>query len=254
MQNHGEIKIGLRELHERLLAGKTWRYLRYLHAREAILKIHNEINTVLVVGCGGGVAEVALAIEFPLLNFHLTDYGDASHSTALSKSTIKKFNLSNITFGELDILNIKEIEARYDLVYSVEVLEHIKEAQYAAENMTILARKYIFCLVPFAEKSLNLNARKREAVLKSHGHHFVGFDQDDLIQKFKNCIEIRWCYWKDAGFALRERLTLMTIAEIRSEFSSLQELAQLDLKQEVPMNSGQAQGIWILASVCKENG
>jgi hypothetical protein len=45
--------------------------------------------------------------------------------------------------------------ARYDLVTSVEALEHIDEDAVAAAEMLTAAAKYVFALVPFADKAAN---------------------------------------------------------------------------------------------------
>ena len=46
-----------------LMHGRTWRYLRYIHLRDALLKIGDDIESVGVVGAGHGYSEIALAIS-----------------------------------------------------------------------------------------------------------------------------------------------------------------------------------------------
>ncbi len=71
-----------------LLKGKTWRYLRYLHTRHA-LKFISGWEDMLVVGAGSGLAEIALAIEYPDKHFHLTDHENTTHSFEYTKKTTK---------------------------------------------------------------------------------------------------------------------------------------------------------------------
>lgn len=44
------------------MLNRTWRYLRYIHLRDALSRVHKDISTV---GAGHGYSEVALTLEFP---------------------------------------------------------------------------------------------------------------------------------------------------------------------------------------------
>lgn len=229
-----------------LLQGKTWRYLRYQHAREA-LKLAPSYANVLVVGAGHGLAEVALAIEFPTMRFTLTDHPGATHNTAKAKASVAAFGLTNISFAGLDIL-APDTDERFDVVYSVEVLEHIEDAALAAANMAKLSRDQVFVLVPFAEKAQNNDAGRRARALEVHEHHVVGYDAQDLVNLFPSPIAIRGCYWKDAGFVFRERVTALTPAEIEAQVEDLVIAARTDIRPVLPALMSQAQGIWILSA------
>ena len=115
---------------------------------------------MLVVGGGYELAEVALAVEFPGMRFHVTDHGGARHTTDRARKLIDTYGLTNIIFGELNILDPGDLP-QHDLVYSVEVLEHIREDELAAANMRRLARKHVFALVPFAEDAVNADPARR---------------------------------------------------------------------------------------------
>jgi SAM-dependent methyltransferase len=228
-----------------LLKGKTWRYLRYLHAREA-LKLIPFYDDVLVIGAGNGLAEIALAIEYPNKHFHLTDHDAAQHTFEHAKNFKRKYNLQNITFGSLNILQPKS--RKYDVVYSVEVLEHIKNDKRAAKNMRALANKYVFCLVPFAEKSLNDNQEERKKAFKNHEHFVVGYDKKTLSEYFPYPLEIRGCYWKNEGGVFRQKLTAMDVSTIEKNYISLAKEASYDLKLNVQEMANQAGGIWVLSA------
>jgi|SaaInlStandDraft_4_1057021.scaffolds.fasta_scaffold40157_3 hypothetical protein len=229
-----------------LLKGKTWRYLRYLHASQA-LAVVTDWHDVLVIGAGNGLAELVLAMEYPDKHFHLTDHEAATHSFRHAKNFQQKYDIKNISFGSLNIL---EPESKgFDIVYSVEVLEHIKEDKKAALNMNNLAKKYVFCLVPFAEKSLNDNKVKREDVLKRFEHFVVGYDENTLTNFFPNPIAVRGCYWADEGLAFRLKLSNMDIPSIEESYNDLVCLAKNDIKKQVQLTQKQALGIWIISAV-----
>src|SRR4029453_16490620 len=87
-----------------LLRGKTWRYLRYLHLREGLLAAQ-DCRSVLSIGCGRGLAELALAIEFPQVSFHLTDIeGEKTPHYGAAQNHVRRWKLGNVTFGVCDIL------------------------------------------------------------------------------------------------------------------------------------------------------
>lgn len=227
-----------------LLQGRTWRYLRYLHAREVILLTEN-IKSVLVIGVGHGLAELALAIEFPEINFVLTDYDGASHSTNKTKYLIREWNIQNVVFDVVDILN-PSFDKKFDMVYSVEVLEHIQNDKLASENMIKLSNRYVFCLVPFSEDELNSSKERRDYVFQKHGHYVCGYNPIMLKELFPNPILVRGCYWSNFGFLFRQKITNMTTEEIDTNMIELMKEAQNDLSDDIPINQKQAQGIiWL---------
>ena len=103
-------RVDLRSLILRnLLHRKTWNYLRYLHAEKALhsllVRYPNSVSSVLVIGCGSGLAETLLAVEYPEIHFTLTDYQGATHNTKEARSLQSEFGLNNVSWSELDLLD-----------------------------------------------------------------------------------------------------------------------------------------------------
>ncbi len=246
---HGLVQMShdeaLADIKLRLLLGKTWRYLRYIHARNALSKV-SDWQSVCIVGAGYGFAELALALEYPDRQFVLTDHADCSHTNIHAKRLVKKYNLKNVTFEVLDIL--QPPNQQYDVVYSVEVLEHIKDDALAARNMVQMSRKYTFCLVPFADQSANDNQQERERVWKLCEHYVVGYDAATLERLFPNPIAIMGCYWADKGIPFRKKLTELNSEQIEHQLEDLTVEAELDLIERIPSVRSDALGIWILSS------
>ncbi len=235
----------LADVQLRLLLGKTWRYLRYLHLREA-LTLATGAESVLVVGAGNALAELAIAIERPELQFIVTDHaGENVPSRRIAEELVRKWGIKNIRFGVYDALQPPTETA--DVVASVEVLEHIKQDEAAAANMGVAARKYVFCLVPFADRATNANQATAARVWEKCQHFRVGYDADRLSALFPNPVTIRGCYWKDAGFRLRSMLTPLDEETIKSTRDNLASLAATDVRVGIPRVSADAQGIWILS-------
>lgn len=230
-----------------LLVERRWRYLRYLHLREAIRSVEHNIGSVLAIGVGKGLAELALALEFPRVQFHLTDIASGTTpSWSFVKRAALEWELRNVRFGILDVTDTPSATA--DLVCSTEVVEHIEDATQAAENMIAAADKYVYALVPFADRAFNSNADRRRRVLETHGHFVCGFDRSTLVGLFPNPIEIRGCYWREAGQAFRALLDTLDAQTIRGNVDNLIERAKDDITPgRVPCSRGEAAGIWILA-------
>jgi 2-polyprenyl-3-methyl-5-hydroxy-6-metoxy-1,4-benzoquinol methylase len=239
-------ETAIKELQLWLLKAKTWRYLRYLHAKTALSLIENDIKTVLVIGAGHGIAELILALEYPHINFYLTDHKLSTHNISIGKNFISTFGIKNVSFGELDILYPNTYN-KFDLVYSVEVLEHIKDDFLAVKNMHVLSEKYIYCLVPFAEEVLNKDPERLAHSLKKAEHHLVGYNLLRLVNLFPNIFVIRGCYWKNAGVEFRGKLELLDQEQIILEQESLMELAKQDLIDRIPLKMREGMGIWCLA-------
>ncbi len=235
----------LRAIHLRLMRGKTWRFLRYIHAREA-LRLATDARSVLVCGAGHALAEVALAIEFPERRFHVTDYAAATHDQRTARNLAERYELTNITFGELDILE-PGATPRFDMVTSVEILEHIAQDDLAAHNMRALAKRYVFCLVPFAPAAHNDDWKRRKRMLEMFEHYVCGYDPARLVGLFPHPRAIRGCYWHDAGQPFRARLGELSDGAIEDELEDLVADAQSDVRMTMPIRRNEAAGIWILS-------
>lgn len=245
------LKRAQNQLSIRLLQRKTWNYLRYIHAKNALnalLSRHpGAIRTVLVIGCGTGLAELLLAAEYPDIHFTLTDHEAASHKTDGVKTLQQKFNINNISWSQLNILSPGPITTKYDLVYSIEVLEHIQDDQQAADNMHQLSNQFIFCLVPFAEESKNINPAERRKAWERNEHHICGYNMQRLIKLFPSITNIKGCYWNEHGLKFRQKLTELSKEEIKDQSRALQKEATDDIIDEIPSLMAEAQGIWITA-------
>lgn len=229
-----------------LLKGRTWKYLRYQHARQA-LELMSDWKDVLIIGAGSGLVEVALALEFPNKLFHLTSREDAANPFKAAKVFVEAFDLKNVSFGTLDIL--KPYSMKFDVVYSVEILGYIEDDDRAASNMRMLSNRYVFCLVPFAQDSLNDDAKKRKRAYEKHQQFVLGYDVKRLVSLFPNPIAIRGCYWQDAGVVFRQKLMGMDIESIVEKRDELIDEASNDIRDRIQARQGDASGIWIVSEV-----
>lgn len=187
-----------------LVLKRKWAYLRYLHTREALL-LTEDVETVLVIGSGHGFAEITLALEFPEIHFHLTDIvTETTPNYHNAQRLADKWSLENVTFGIRNIL-VPE-KGRYDMVTSVEVLEHIENIALAAAEMRAAANRYVYALVPFADEAANSDKDRRARLFETLGHYVVGYSEEDLRGLFPGIVAVRGCYWREHGGVHRKRL------------------------------------------------
>jgi hypothetical protein len=233
-------------VHRELLRGRTWRYLRYLHFRDYLSRVSEEVETVCVCGAGHGLAELACAIEFPHITFTLTDIiGDGYPNYHRAMSHAWRWGLENMRFAVWDVLHLTQ--RRFDLVASTEMLEHVPDVPRAVRNMRKAATKYVYCLVPFADDRTNANPAQRQRAWSTHSHFIFGLDQKSLESLFGRAEHLSGAYWSDAGLPFRQKLTAMTDSDIASSVTELANEAVADLRDEIPKASAQAAGIKILA-------
>lgn len=218
------------------------RYLRYLHLREAVRL--SRPASVLVIGAGRCDAEIAIANDFPDLRFHVTDW--AFRRTRLERARGLARGRTNVSFGELDIM-APELDEKFDLVASVEVLEHLKDDDRAASNMRALSSKHVFCLVPFARPCDNANAKRRRRVWENNEHYVVGYDPKRLMELFPDPVEIRGAYWADVSIALKREVEGLSPEQVLEKADRLKWIAEQDLRPDIPKTMKQAMGIWTLA-------
>ena len=235
------------KLRLRLLKSRKWRYLRYLHARESLSAVADEVSSICVCGAGHGIAEVALALEYPHIKFTLTDIINKSHGYPNYHGAMQiawEWNVPNLNFSIWDVL--KPAQQRFDMVCSTEMLEHIEDDTAAAANMREAAELYIYCLVPFADKATNENERRSKRAWEQHEHFVCGYDEDRLSALFPDPIHICGAYGPD-GRALRSRLDTLSMEEIQVEQASLEADATNDLVDSIPQTLHDGLGIRILS-------
>lgn len=238
----------LEEVRKRLVFYRSWSYLRYVHLREAFLETR-DVKTVLSIGCGRGLAELALAIEFPEVQFLLTDIkADDTSSTDPALELARTWALKNISFRHLDILDPEALAGeKFDFVCSVEVLEHIQNDRLAAECMRRLSSRYLFCLVPFADRKTDSNPERRKRAWEKDRHYRFGYSGGELRALFPGESIVRGSYWRNGGGPVPSRSDGLDDATLLSQVAALQNAAQDDIVDKAPDRYPESLGIWILS-------
>ncbi len=243
----------LDELVVQLLLQRKWSYLRYVHLREGLLAA-GPIESVLSIGAGRGLAELALAVEFPTIRFVITDVAsERTPNYQLAQDRARSWKLPNVEFGIVDAT--RPIEGRFDLVASVEVLEHIEDDEATIANMRAAARRFIFCLVPYADDATLADPRQQRRAWARHQHYRFGYSPDRFRVLFDDIAAMRGCYFRRAGYPLRLAVDALEDGAIRARAAEFEAAARADVADELPTAPAtpgepvDAQGIWVLARV-----
>ncbi|MGB3455600.1 MAG: class I SAM-dependent methyltransferase [Litorimonas sp.] len=237
-----------RKVQRELLFKGGWKYLRYLHLHDALERCKHEVASVGVVGAGRGMAEVALALENPDIEFTITD-ARFEHYPIYDQAMEYAWKLSadNVRFGVWNIL--EPTHRRFDLICSTEVLEHIPQDREAVARMYDAAEKYVYCIVPFATPESRADEALCASTLERFGHIVPGYDIGTLRALFPGEVHLAGTYFDDAGTVLRQKLGEMSVPEIDQQLDALIDLARLDIRDELPTTEARSQGIKILSRV-----
>jgi SAM-dependent methyltransferase len=144
-------------------------------------------------------------------------------------------------------------QAGFDLVWSVECLEHIKDDALAVHNACSFVRPggQLLLIVPFA----NQQEQKDPSVIQGErrfGHVVAGYDADRLTQLIGrdqfNEIRLENCYWRET-YALRLYRNAVFPAMGSRVLVQLEALARTDIRPgALAENRTQALGIKVLAT------
>lgn len=84
---------------------------------------------ILVAGCGTGQEAMQFAYAFPDAEITAVDLSSTSLAYAIFKA--RQLGIENIKFMQADILNLGEIETRFDFITSSGVLHHMDDPKHA---------------------------------------------------------------------------------------------------------------------------
>lgn len=111
------------------------------------------------------------------------------------------------------------------------------------------AKKYVYCLVPYADVETRQDQAKTRYALEKFGHITPGYDVDTLSRLFPNAVHMAGTYFEDAGTPFRQKLKTMSMPDIDREIDALCEEARNDLRDVLPRSISHAAGIKVLSRV-----
>ncbi|MEW6661082.1 MAG: class I SAM-dependent methyltransferase [Bacillota bacterium] len=232
----------LLELERFMIRRGGWTYLRLIYLLDSLQQIPLPRN-VLSYGCGMGFHEYYLARAFPSVQIDALDIDSRAIGYAC-----RHYHAPNLRFILGDYQQVRQA---YDLVFSIEVLEHIPEPWPVLTAMCRHAN-YLFLLVP---QWHNTTPEQKEHLRRALGHQHVGFTRQEICKHLRangfRMLKHSNCYWEDRGGLARRLLEKVGTPDTETT-DIFRRLFRLDLREgSIPSRDGRglAQGLKVLA--CK---
>lgn len=216
-------------------------FARLVHLADAVGRIPEPVSRAIAIGSGAGYQEAFLAGRFPGTDVLATDV----------ERQLLDFPMPNLRFDTLDLLAPPR-EERFDLVFSIETLEHVPDPRTAFRNKAALVRPggHLYISVPFASREEQKDERLRRLAWEAAEHYTPGFDYADLEELFaENGLEVVHAanmFHTDLIFPLRELVERLSPAELESGAGEIARLYLRDVRDVRATSIRQAEGIRFL--------
>jgi len=156
--------------------------LRALHLRQLIKKYICPNAQILDAGCDTGRDAIYLSAKYP--NSQIIGIDISSQAIDEAKSRLSRAKLPNVTFQTIDLLDIGFSE-QFDIIYSIEVLEHISDVDRCLSNFykALKSNGKLIIHVPCPNQKRHFNKFKKN-IYPDHVH--IGFKADELAEILRN--------------------------------------------------------------------
>lgn len=221
----------LQKIQTILLLHRHWDYIRYLHLRDAVIRA-GQVRSVLTIGADRGLATVALAIEFPGIDFRVADYRGGLANFRKASEIEVDWSLANIRFDE-EGLNTLQPAQKNDLVALIEILYRVDDPVAVAMTAREAAECAVFALEPLTSHRMpyGVHSNSRIAALVT------------AVESIFLDGQKRGCYWESRGTLFRTELENLSDEEIRRDGPRLMEAGQKDLVDSLPKPGDEASAL-----------
>lgn len=214
---------------------------RLVHLADAIGRIPEAPRSVLAIGVGVGYQEAFLAGRFPEMTVLATDI----------ERQIVDFPMPNLAFKEMNLLDPPGDE-RYDLVFSIECLEHIEDWRTAFRHKAAMVRPggALYISVPFASVSEQQDPELQKTAWEENEHFTPGFTFEDLEELFEendlDVVHAANMFHLDVMVPLRNILDRILPGELEFGIEHMVRLYLLDVREGRASSCREAEGIRFL--------
>jgi hypothetical protein len=230
------------------VAQARWAPHRFVHVVDAFERAARAVpvGTVLSVGCGRGLPELALAGMHPEVAFTLVD-ADARRVEG-ARALAERQGLANVTVGTGGPSG--PFERRFDLVIAADVLEHQADDAATARALCEASRGCVYVLTPFCSPTEAADDELAARMREQHGHQRAGTTRDGLVGLFPGAtvVLLRHAYYRDAS-ALRRLAEAIGDEPDAGREAEILRLALADLRDEPARGRKDALGIEALVRV-----
>ena len=141
---------------------------------------------ILIAGCGTGSHSIDSALRFPKARILEIDISRASLAYARRKS--RALGLTNIEYGQADILKLASLGRRFDVIETVGVLHHLADPAAGWRVLLSLLRPHGLMLVGLYSATARQSLTAARAFIAERGYRATPEDiracRQDLIQRF----------------------------------------------------------------------
>jgi 2-polyprenyl-3-methyl-5-hydroxy-6-metoxy-1,4-benzoquinol methylase len=143
-------------------------------------------SDILIAGCGTGSHSIDTALRFPQANVLAIDISRSSLAYARRKS--RELGLTNIAYGQADILKLASLERRFDVIEAVGVLHHLSDPAAGWQVLLSLLRPNGLMLVGLYSAMARQSLLAARAFIAERGYRAtpeaIRACRQELIQRF----------------------------------------------------------------------
>ena len=162
--------------------------VRFLRDRLNIVPLSWPQTTVgvdiLIAGCGTGSHSIDSALRFPQAHILAIDISRTSLAYARRKS--RELGLTNIEYGQADILKLAALDRRFDVIETVGVLHHLADPAAGWRVLLSLLRPHGLMLVGLYSATARQSLAAARAFIAERGYRSTDIRacRQELIQRF----------------------------------------------------------------------
>ena len=163
-------------------------YLRSVYFRKCLKDNKLEFKSVLDAGCGSGDYSFYLAKKYPNAIIDACDFDEDKIN--INKNILNETETTNINFLKLNLIELSE-HKKYDMIFSIDVLEHIEDDSTVIKNFYNSLKMGEFLIIHTPQK-------KQRHILKNYAwkekcpdHVREGYDPNEMSQ----LLEKKWIYY-----------------------------------------------------------
>jgi 2-polyprenyl-3-methyl-5-hydroxy-6-metoxy-1,4-benzoquinol methylase len=139
---------------------------------------------ILIAGCGTGSHSIDSALRFPKAHILAIDISHTSLAYARRKS--RELGLTNIAYGQADILKLASLGRRFDVIETVGVLHHLADPAAGWRVLLSLLRPHGLMLVGLYSATARQSLAAARAFISERGYRSTDIRacRQELIQRF----------------------------------------------------------------------
>jgi 2-polyprenyl-3-methyl-5-hydroxy-6-metoxy-1,4-benzoquinol methylase len=139
---------------------------------------------ILIAGCGTGSHSIDSALRFPNARILAIDVSRTSLAYARRKS--RALGLTNIAYGQADILRLASLDRRFDVIETVGVLHHLADPTAGWRVLLSLLRPHGLMLVGLYSSTARQSLAAARVFIAERGYRATDIRacRQELIQRF----------------------------------------------------------------------